>query len=31
MLAAVVLCIVLVQLFQSFGDWLARKIDRRSA
>lgn len=29
MLAAVVLCVVLVQAFQSFGDWLARKIDRR--
>lgn len=29
MLAAVVLCVVLVQTFQSFGDWLARKIDRR--
>ena len=31
MLAAVVLCVVLVQVFQSFGDWLARKIDRRSS
>lgn len=29
MLAAVILCVVLVQVFQSFGDWLARKIDRR--
>lgn len=29
MLAAVVLCIVLVQVFQSLGDWLARIIDRR--
>ena len=31
MLAAVILCVVLVQLFQSFGDWLAHKIDRRRA
>lgn len=30
MLAAVILCVVLVQLFQSFGDWLARRIDRRN-
>ena len=30
MLAAVVLCVVLVQLFQSLGDWLARAIDRRA-
>ncbi|MBQ6390016.1 MAG: ABC transporter permease [Eggerthellaceae bacterium] len=29
MLAAVVLCVVLVQVFQSFGDWIARAIDRR--
>ena len=29
MLAAVILCVVLVQLFQSLGDWLARAIDRR--
>lgn len=29
MLVAVVLCIVLVQVFQSFGDVLARKIDKR--
>ena len=29
MLAAVILCVVLVQAFQSFGDWLARKIDKR--
>ena len=29
MLAAVVLCVVLVQVFQSLGDWLARVIDRR--
>ena len=30
MLAAVVLCIVLVQVFQSLGDWIARKIDRKN-
>ncbi len=29
MLAAVILCVVLVQVFQSFGDVLARKIDKR--
>lgn len=29
MLAAVFLCVVLVQVFQSFGDVLARKIDKR--
>ena len=29
MLAAVILCVVLVQVFQSFGDWIARVIDRR--
>ena len=29
MLAAVILCVVLVQVFQSFGDWLARTIDKR--
>ena len=29
MLAAVILCVVLVQVFQSLGDWLARAIDRR--
>ena len=29
MLAAVVLCVVLVQVFQSLGDWLARAIDKR--
>lgn len=29
MIAAVVLCIVLVQLFQSLGDFTARKIDKR--
>ena len=29
MLAAVILCIVLVQVFQSLGDWLARSIDKR--
>ena len=30
MLVAVILCIVLVQLFQSLGDWLARVIDKRA-
>ena len=30
MIAAVILCIVLVQVFQSAGDVLARKIDRRN-
>ena len=30
MLAAVVLCVVLVQIFQSLGDWLARVIDKRA-
>jgi ABC-type metal ion transport system, permease component len=30
MLAAVILCVVLVQIFQSLGDWLARAIDKRS-
>lgn len=29
MLAAVILCVILVQVFQSFGDVLARKIDKR--
>lgn len=29
MLAAVILCVALVQVFQSFGDVLARKIDKR--
>ena len=29
MLIAVVLLIVLVQIFQSLGDWIARAIDRR--
>ena len=29
MLAAVILCVVLVQIFQSLGDWLARSIDKR--
>ena len=29
MLAAVILCVVLVQVFQTFGDWLARTIDKR--
>ena len=29
MLAAVILCVVLVQIFQSLGDWLARAIDKR--
>ena len=29
MLAAVILCVVLVQIFQSLGDWIARAIDRR--
>ncbi len=29
MLAAVILCVVLVQAFQTFGDVLARKIDKR--
>ena len=29
MLAAVILCVVLVQVFQSLGDWLARVIDKR--
>lgn len=30
MIAAVILCIVLVQIFQSVGDIVARKIDKRS-
>ena len=29
MLAAVILCIVLVQIFQSLGDFMAKKIDKR--
>lgn len=29
MLAAVILCVILVQIFQSVGDFTARKIDRR--
>ena len=29
MYAALILCIVLVQIVQSFGDWAARKIDHR--
>ena len=29
MIACIVICVVLVQIFQSFGDWLARKIDKR--
>lgn len=29
MLAAVILCVVLVQLFQSLGDWISRAIDHR--
>ena len=29
MLAAVILCVVLVQVFQTFGDWFARTIDKR--
>ena len=29
MLAAVILCVVLVQVFQTFDDWLARTIDKR--
>ena len=29
MLAAVILCVVLVQIFQSLGDLIARKIDHR--
>ena len=29
MLAAVILCVVLVQVFQTFGDWLAQTIDKR--
>ena len=29
MLACIIICVVLVQLFQSFGDWLARSIDKR--
>ena len=29
MLAAVILCVVLVQFFQSLGDWLARTLDKR--
>ena len=28
-LAAVILCVVLVQVFQTFDDWLARTIDKR--
>ena len=30
MLAAVILCVVLVQVFQSLGDWTARKIDKKN-
>ena len=30
MLAAVILCIVFVQVFQSLGDYIARKIDKKS-
>ena len=30
MIAAVILCIVLVQVFQSAGDIMARRIDRRN-
>jgi len=30
MIAAVVLCVVLVQVFQSLGDWTARKIDKKN-
>lgn len=29
MLACVVICVVFVQVFQSLGDWLARRIDKR--
>ena len=29
MLACIIFCVVLVQLCQSFGDWLARSIDKR--
>lgn len=29
MVAAIILCVVLVIVFQTFGDWLARKIDHR--
>jgi hypothetical protein len=29
MLACIIICVVLVQVFQSFGDWLARAIDKR--
>lgn len=29
MIVAVVLCVVIVIVFQTFGDWLARKIDHR--
>ena len=29
MIAAVILCVVLVQIFQSFGDMMARKLDHR--
>ena len=29
MIASVVLCIVLVQVVQTFGDFLARKVDKR--
>ena len=29
MIAAVILCVVLVQIFQSFGDAMARKLDHR--
>ncbi|MBE6470539.1 MAG: ABC transporter permease [Coriobacteriaceae bacterium] len=29
MLACIIICVVLVQVFQSLGDWLARAIDKR--
>jgi D-methionine transport system permease protein len=29
MIACIIICVVLVQVFQSFGDWLARSIDKK--
>ena len=29
MIACIIICVVLVQVFQSFGDWLAIKLDKR--
>ena len=29
MVVAIILCVILVIIFQTFGDWLARKVDHR--